>query len=144
MTRQERSMGDIFFAALFNPPATIAFRIHCPCDIYPYLLRDTLHLKSFRKPEFSSQYFFTQLGRSTQQFRSISSSQAGERKGGATQGYENEEKVGSDIGMGTYEYEKGRQDEVRCRMWGGGRGEYSGLKSRLGGREAQELNVIMH
>ena len=80
--------------------------------------------------------FFYATRRSTQEFRNISSSQAGEGTGRATQGYENGEKVGSDIGMGTYEYKKGRQDEVRCRAWGGGRGERSGFKSGLGVREA--------
>ena len=70
--------------------------------------------------------FFYATRRSTQEFRNISSSQAGEGKGGATQGYEKEDKVSSDVGMGTYEYEKGRQDEVRCRMWGGGRGSTVG------------------
>ena len=39
------------------------------------------------------------------------------------QGYENEKKVGSDIGMGTYEYREEREDEVRCHVRGGGRGE---------------------
>ena len=80
--------------------------------------------------------FFYATRRSTQEFRNISPSQAGEGKGGATQGYENEEKVGSDIGMGTYEYREEREDEVRCHVRGGGRGEHSGLKKRLGGREA--------
>ena len=51
------------------------------------------------------------------------------------QGYEKDDKICSDIGIGTYEYEKGRQDEVRCRVWGGDRGEYCGLKSGLEGRE---------
>ena len=64
--------------------------------------------------------FFYATRRSTQEFRNISSSQAGEGTGRATQGYENEEKVGSDIGMGTYEYREEREDEVRCRLWGGG------------------------
>ena len=73
---------------------------------------------------------------STQESRKFSSSQAGEGKGGATQDYEKDNKVGPDIGMGTYEYKKGRQDEVRCRAGGGGRGERSGFKSGLGVREA--------
>ena len=66
---------------------------------------------------------------STQESRKFSSSQAGEGKGGATQDYEKDNKVGPDIGMGTYEYKKGRQDEVRCRAWEGVGGSAVGSKA---------------
>ena len=43
-------------------------------------------------------------------------------KGEAAEGHESDEKGGSDGGKGSYEYRKGREVEVRCRIWGGGVG----------------------
>ena len=80
--------------------------------------------------------FFYATRRSTQEFQNNSSSQAEEGKGGAMQDYEKDDKVSSDVRMGTDEYGEEREDEVRCHVRGGGRGEHSGLKKGLGGREA--------
>ena len=115
MTRQERSMGDIFFAALFNPPATIAFRICRLCAIYPYSPGGTLHLESFRKSEFSSQCFFTQLVARHRNSETFPLVKRGKGRG-SNAGLREGRKVGSDIGMGTYEYREEREDEVRCRV----------------------------
>ena len=60
---------------------------------------------------------------SSQDIQNFSSSQGEGRDGGASEGYKNDEKGGSDVGKGAHEYRKGMGVEVRCRVWGesGGR-----------------------
>ena len=54
---------------------------------------------------------------SSQDIQNFSSSQGEGRDGGASEGYKNDEKGGSDVGKGAHEYRKGMGGEVRCRVW---------------------------
>ena len=69
----------------------------------------------------------SQLSRSSSQdIQNFSFSEIEGGKGKAAEGHENDEKGGSDVGKGTYEYRNGREFEVRCCGKGRGRGEQAG------------------
>ena len=63
---------------------------------------------------------------SLQDLGTFSSSQVGEGNGGATEGYEEDEKIGFKRGKGIDEYRKGREAEVR--VWKGKGGGSEGGK----------------
>ena len=68
-----------------------------------------------------------------------------EGKGGAMQDYEKDDKVSSDVRMGTDEYGEEREDEVRCHAWGGGKGGAQWVQKRTGSeRSIKVRNVIMY